>query len=169
MADSDYLIVGAGAAGAVLAARLTENPLITVVLAEAGRDLVPGREPADVMSLFPLSTFNGAYAWPGLEAHWLTAADSPALPFAQGRVVGGSSTIMGMWAVRGVPNDYDDWARAGANGWGWTDVLPFFRKLETDCDFDGPLHGQDGPLPIRRQPKQCRSPRPGVDLLTSTT
>lgn len=153
MADSDYLIVGAGAAGAVLAARLTENPLITVVLAEAGRDLVPGREPADVMSLFPLSTFNGAYAWPGLEAHWLTAADSPALPFAQGRVVGGSSTIMGMWAVRGVPNDYDDWARAGANGWGWTDVLPFFRKLETDCDFDGPLHGQDGPLPIRRQPQ----------------
>ncbi len=58
---------------------------------------------------------------------------------------------MGMWALRGVPEDYDGWAKAGAAGWSWADVLPFFRRLEADCDFGGSLHGSDGPVPIRRQ------------------
>ena len=57
---------------------------------------------------------------------------------------------MGMVALRGTPDDYDEWDALGARGWAWNDVLPYFRKLETDLDFDGELHGRDGPTPIRR-------------------
>jgi len=80
------------------------------------------------------------------------------MPFPQGRVMGGSSTIMGCGRLRGVPGDYDEWARMGAVGWGWDDVLPFFRGLESDQDFGGPLHGRDGPVPIRREPRAAWSP-----------
>ena len=147
----DYAIVGGGTAGAVVASRLSQDPSTKVVLLEAGRDLVPGRLPADIASLFPLATFNERYVWPDLRAHWRTESNSPALPFQQGRILGGSGSVMGMWALRGVPQDYDGWAKAGAAGWSFAEVLPFFRRLEADCDFAGPLHGSDGPVPIRRQ------------------
>ena len=147
----DYAIVGRGTAGAEIESRLSETPSTRVVLLEAGRDLVPGRLPSDIASVFPLATFNDRYVWPELRAHWRTEANSPALPFQQGRILGGSGSVMGMWALRGMPEDYDGWAAAGAAGWGWADVLPFFRRIETDCDFAGPLHGTDGPIPIRRQ------------------
>ena len=65
-------------------------------------------------------------------------------------MIGGTSSINGMVAVRGLPSDYDDWAARGAAGWDWNGVLPFFRKLETDQNFSGPLHGNDGPVPLRR-------------------
>jgi 5-(hydroxymethyl)furfural/furfural oxidase len=150
--DFDYLIVGAGAAGSVLANRLSAAAGTKVLLVEAGRDLAPGSEPADVRSVFPMAAFNGSYMWPDTHVHWRRADDSPAVPFPQGRILGGSSTVMGMWALRGTPEDYQEWQVAGARGWGWDDVLPFFRKLETDCDFDGPMHGKQGPIPIRREP-----------------
>jgi 5-(hydroxymethyl)furfural/furfural oxidase len=156
--EIDYLIVGGGAAGCVLANRLSEKRETRVLLVEAGKDLTPGTEPADVRSVFPLAAFNERYMWPDTRVHWRSKTDSPALPFPQGRVMGGSSTIMGMWALRGVPGDYDDWARNGAVGWGWDDVLPFFRRLESDQDFHGPLHGTDGPVPIRREPRSAWSP-----------
>ena len=146
----DVLIVGSGSAGSVLAARLSENPGRRVDLIEAGRDFVPGREPWDVRSTFPYSSFNPRYLWPGLTVHWRRRDNSPRSPFAQARVVGGGSTVMGMWALRGVPEDYDAWARGGAAGWGWDDVLPHFKRLETDVDFPGEPHGSDGPVPIRR-------------------
>jgi 5-(hydroxymethyl)furfural/furfural oxidase len=158
LGEFDYLIVGAGAAGSVLASRLTEVPATRVLLLEAGKDMTPGREPADVRSVFPLSAFNERYMWPDTRVHWGGKSDSPATPLPQGRVLGGSSTVMGMWALRGVPGDYDEWARSGATGWGWDDVLPFFKRLESDNDFDGPLHGQDGPVPIRREPRTAWSP-----------
>lgn len=154
----DYAIVGGGTAGAVMASRLSEDPAIRVVLLEAGSDLVPGRLPPDIASVFPLATFNERYAWPELRAHWRTEANSPALPFQQGRILGGSGSIMGMWALRGVPEDYDGWAASGADGWSWAELLPFFRRLETDCDVAGPLHGADGPIPIRRQQRRDWSP-----------
>ena len=69
--------------------------------------------------------------------------------------MGGGSSVMGMIALRGTPDDYDEWAAAGATGWAWEDVLPWFRRLENDLDFDGPLHGKDGPVPIRRIPPGC--------------
>jgi 5-(hydroxymethyl)furfural/furfural oxidase len=150
--EFNYLIVGAGAAGSVLANRLSAAPGAKVLLVEAGRDLAPGSEPADVRSVFPMAAFNGSYMWPDTRVHWRRADDSPEVPFPQGRILGGSSTVMGMWALRGTPEDYQEWQLAGARGWGWDDVLPFFRELETDCDFDGPLHGKQGPIPIRREP-----------------
>lgn len=150
MIEADVLVIGGGTAGSVLASRLSQNPATRVVLLEAGRDIAPDKVPADVAGLFPLATFNPAYAFPGLTVHWQTAATSPAAPFAQGRVMGGGSTVMGMWALRGVPEDYDEWAAAGADGWSYEAVLPFLRGLETDQDFPGEAHGGDGPIEIRR-------------------
>jgi 5-(hydroxymethyl)furfural/furfural oxidase len=154
----DYLIVGAGAAGSVLANRLSALAGKHVLLIEAGPDIQPGHEPADIRNVFPLSSFNENYHWRDLRIHWREAATSPAIPFPQGRIVGGSSNINGMWALRGTPNDFDGWAEAGADGWAWRDVLPFFVKLENDRDFDGPLHGRAGPVEIRRQPRNEWSP-----------
>lgn len=154
----DCLVVGGGAAGCVVAARLSEDPSVRVVLIEAGADILHPTPPDDVRDLFPLATFNPAYTWPSLQVHWRTRSTSPAVPFQQARVMGGGSTIMGMWALRGVPEDYDGWAAAGAVGWGWDDVLPTFRRIEADKDFDGPLHGREGPIPIRRQAEGEWSP-----------
>jgi 5-(hydroxymethyl)furfural/furfural oxidase len=158
MLDCDYLIIGGGAAGAVMASRLSRRPDARVLLVEAGGDVDPDNVPDDIADIFPLSTFNPDYAWPQLTAHWRERGNSPALPFQQGRIMGGGSTVMGMWAVRGMPDDYDEWERQGAIGWGWSDVLPYFRRIETDVDFDGDAHGSEGPLPIRRQQPHNWSP-----------
>ncbi|WCT74483.1 GMC family oxidoreductase N-terminal domain-containing protein [Sphingomonas naphthae] len=156
---ADYVIVGGGSAGCVLASRLSEDPASTVILIEAGGDHAPGEEPADIADSFPRAA-TPAYMWPGLVA---TRDDGIApRPFEQARVIGGGSSIMGMLALRGLPGDYEAWADAGAAGWGWADVLPWFRKLERDQDFGGPLHGSGGPVLIRRHrpadwPPFCRA------------
>ena len=153
----DILIVGGGSAGCVLASRLSEDATTRVLLIEAGPDLPPGGAPADIASPYPgRAYFNGAWVWPGLSASLGTGAgNQPAAPrpYEQARILGGGSSINGLGTNRGAPHDYDEWAERGATGWGWTDVLPFFRRIETDHDFGGPLHGQDGPLPIRRMPR----------------
>ena len=69
-------------------------------------------------------------------------------------MLGGGSSINGQMANRGAPTDYDEWEARGAAGWNWNDVLPFFRKLERDLDFDGPYHGKDGRIPVRRIPRE---------------
>jgi 5-(hydroxymethyl)furfural/furfural oxidase len=158
LSEVDYLIVGAGAAGSVLANRLSQAAGTRVLLIEAGDDIRPGEEPADIRSVFPLAAFNEHYMWPDTRVHWRRMDNSPVAPLPQGRVLGGSSTIMGMWALRGVPDDYDAWERAGATGWSWDHVLPYFRRLESDQNFNGPLHGTDGPVPIRREPYDTWSP-----------
>lgn len=158
MITCDYLIIGGGTAGAVAAARLSENPQNRIVLAEAGADVRPDAVPADIRNVFPLSTFNPSYVWPDLKVHWRGRKNSSAAGFQQGKILGGGSTVMGMWAVRGMPEDYDGWRDAGADGWSWADVLPWFRRIEADVDFDGHMHGDSGPLPIRRQHRSEWSP-----------
>lgn len=152
----DFIIIGAGSAGCVLANRLSARSTNKVLLVEAGDDYAPGHEPFEVLDSFAATAHsNPRFTWQGLTAAFGprpgNAPDQrPRRRYTQGRVIGGTSSINGMVAVRGLPSDYDGWAANGATGWDWNGVLPYFRRLETDQDFDGPLHGKDGPVPLRR-------------------
>jgi 5-(hydroxymethyl)furfural/furfural oxidase len=152
MSSFDYAIVGCGAAGSVLANRLSADPRKRVIVVEAGSDVPPSNIPADIRSVFPLSAFNPEYQWKDAYVHSRRQHNSPRVRYPQGRVVGGTSAIMGMWALRGLPDDYDAWQAAGATGWSWKDVLPIFCRIENDIDCGGCSHGNSGPIPIRREP-----------------
>ncbi|HWK95553.1 MAG TPA: GMC family oxidoreductase N-terminal domain-containing protein [Pseudolabrys sp.] len=162
--EADVLIVGGGSAGCVLAARLSEDAGCRVILIEAGRDVSSSDVPADIASGYPGRAFlNPAYKWADLRARLGMSRANAAearLPrlYEQAKVLGGGSCINAMVANRGAPDDYNEWHDLGATGWGWHDVLPYFRKLETDCDLDGGFHGQSGPIHIRRHRDEKISP-----------
>jgi choline dehydrogenase len=142
---ADVAIVGAGSAGSVLAARLTEDSGRNVVLLEAGPDYPALADlPTEIRSgLRPAFTHDWGYRAE-------TALDGRVLDANRARIVGGCSATNGTFALRGLPGDYDAWDARGCTGWSFAEVLPFFRRLERDLDFDDDWHGRDGPLPIRR-------------------
>lgn len=154
--DYDYIVVGGGAAGCPLAARLSERASNRVLLIEAGTDYPPGQEPPEILDIFAATAYaDPRFVWSGLKAAFgPRPGNAPderrRTRYPAGRVIGGGSSINGMAANRGLPSDYDAWANAGATGWDWAGVLPFFKQLETDSDFDGPLHGRDGPIRLQR-------------------
>lgn len=152
----DYLILGGGSAGCVLAARLSEDPNKRVYLVEAGRDIAPGKMPAAIASRYPGRAYlDVRNIWQRLTARM---AAQGSRRYEQARLLGGGSAINALMTNRGAPDDYDEWGRLGAEGWSWDSCLPYFRKLETDCDFTGPLHGDAGPVRIRRTAPAFLSP-----------
>lgn len=142
----DDIVVGAGSAGAALASRLSEDPGRRVVLVEAGPHYpATGTTPEDILDANTMSLVH--HGW-GLSAR---VGRDREVRFPQGKVTGGSSAVGNTVAIRGTPEDYDEWAKAGNPLWSWEHVLPHFRALEDDLDFgDRDHHGVGGPVPIRR-------------------
>ena len=145
MQEFDYVIVGAGSAGCVLANRLTERPDATVLALEAG-----GQD----NSVFMKAPLAWRQIWRGPKYNWNYATEPEAycdgrrISLPRGKVLGGSSSINGMLYVRGNPRDYDLWRQAGCEGWSYADVLPYFKRAEGSWRGEGDYHGGSGPLGV---------------------
>src|SRR5438034_983653 len=147
----DYIIVGGGSAGSVMAHRLSAKSTNQVLLCEAGQDTPDGKVPPEILDSYPgTAYFDPRFHWQELRVHTEIVShnrpeERPALrKYEQARVLGGGSSINGQLANRGAPTDYDEWEAKGAQGWNWNAVLPYFKKVERDMDFDGPWHGKEG-------------------------
>ena len=152
----DFIIVGAGSAGSVLANRLTEKSQWRVLLVEAGAKSHPySRIPASFGLLIDHPTANWRYSSQPEEG---TA--NRRIPVPRGKLLGGSSSINGLIYMRGQHDDFNDWQDLGAEGWSWKDVLPFFKNIENYQGGEDHYHGRDGEMPIsdlRNQNQACHA------------
>ena len=142
----DYVIIGAGSAGCVLANRLGEDPKVRILVLEAG-----GNDRATIVAMpsalsIPMNTTR--FNW-GMTTEPEPGLDGRVMNLPRGKGLGGSSSINGMCWVRGNPMDYELWEALGADGWRWSNVLPYFQRLE-DVQGGGPLRGTDGPIKVTR-------------------
>lgn len=148
----DVVVVGGGAAGCVLASRLSEDPDRSVLLVEAGADHPdPADLPPDVVDS----------SMPSLDHDWGYTADPEldrGIPVPRARIMGGCSATNACFALRGSPEVYDTWAASGNPGWSFEDILDDFRRLETDDDISDEWHGADGPITIRRHARHELNP-----------
>ncbi|HJQ60077.1 MAG TPA: GMC family oxidoreductase N-terminal domain-containing protein [Vineibacter sp.] len=148
MQDFDYIIVGAGAAGCVLANRLSASGKHTVAILEAGG---PDRHIwIKVPAGFNKTVYNPKLNW-GYETAPGPHIDNRTIVFPRGKVLGGSGSINGHLYVRGQAADYDTWAQLGCRGWSWDDVLPYFKRAERRAGGDDAVRGRDGPLHVQDQ------------------
>jgi len=156
----DYIIVGGGSAGSVMANRLSAKGANKVLVCEAGQDTPPGAEPPEIRDSYSgTAYFDPRFHWTELKVHTQVVSHNnphenrpPLRKYEQARVLGGGSSINGQMANRGAPTDYAEWAARGAEGWDWDKVLPYFKKVERDLDFTNEWHGKDGRIPVRRIP-----------------
>jgi choline dehydrogenase len=147
----DHIILGAGTAGAIMAARLSEDPYRSVLLIEAGPDYPDFEHLPDEIK-FGYATATDVVV-SGRHLRWFNAkaTDRAQMMVPAGRVTGGGSAINGQVFLRGIPDDFDSWAAMGNDQWEFGKCVPFLRKLEADQDFGGDdFHGSDGPIMVRR-------------------
>ena len=159
MTEYDYIVIGAGSAGAIVASRLAEDPDVSVLLLEAGgtdrTTLV--RKPGMISLVQQVKQLKKKFDW-GFTTVPQRHLDGRRIPYTRGKVLGGSSSVNGMLYLRGNEANYNEWAARGCVGWSFEDILPFYRKLENHEDGETAYHGAGGPIQVTRHPADQVSP-----------
>ena len=159
MAEYDYVVIGAGSAGAIVASRLSEDPNVSVLLLEAGGSdrTTFVRKPGMISLVQQVKQLKKKFDW-GFTTVPQPHLNGRRIPYTRGKVLGGSSSVNGMLYLRGNKENYDGWAARGCEGWSFEDILPFYKKLENHEDGETEYHGAGGPIQVTRHPENQLSP-----------